>query len=217
VRTVFVLWLAAGAIGDDAVAQNSAGLAGTAWQLVRFQGGDDLVRTPDDRSKYTVEFGADGRTAVRFDCNRGAGAWKSGGPAQIEFGPMATTRAACPPGSLHDQLVKHWPSIRSYVIRDGHLFLALMADGGTYEFEPRVDGAGQAVRLQCGNTAITTTSHGEALDLAVDGKTFTLRRTRSASGARYETAGPPPVRFWSRGQAASLTIGSTKYPECKRL
>jgi hypothetical protein len=29
---------------------------------------------------------------------------------------------------------------RSYVVRDGHLFpafLALMADGGTYEFEPR--------------------------------------------------------------------------------
>jgi len=26
--------------------------------------------------------------------------------------------------------------IRSYVIKDGRLFLALMADGGIYEFEP---------------------------------------------------------------------------------
>jgi para-nitrobenzyl esterase len=32
--------------------------------------------------------------------------------------------------------VKQWATIRSYVIKDGHLFLALMADGGIYEFEP---------------------------------------------------------------------------------
>ena len=54
----------------------------------------------------------------------------------LQFGPLALTRAMCPPGSLHDQIVKHWPYIRSYVVRNGHLFLALMADGGIYEFEP---------------------------------------------------------------------------------
>jgi len=37
---------------------------------------------------------------------------------------------------LHDQIVKQWRNIRSYVIRDGHLFLALKVDGGIYEFEP---------------------------------------------------------------------------------
>jgi para-nitrobenzyl esterase len=41
----------------------------------------------------------------------------------------------CPPGSLHDQIVKQLPFIRSYLIREGHLFLSLMADGGTYEYE----------------------------------------------------------------------------------
>ena len=40
------------------------------------------------------------------------------------------------PESLHDQIVKQWGYIRSYVIKDGHLFLSLMADGGIYEFEP---------------------------------------------------------------------------------
>lgn len=62
------------------------------------------------------------------------------GPAlergDVLIGPLALTRAKCPPGSLHDQIVKQWGNIRSYVIRDGHLFLALMADGGIYEFEP---------------------------------------------------------------------------------
>jgi para-nitrobenzyl esterase len=39
---------------------------------------------------------------------------------------------------MHDQIVKQWSNIRSYVIKDGHLFLALMADGGIYEFAPAV-------------------------------------------------------------------------------
>lgn len=33
--------------------------------------------------------------------------------------------------------VKHqWGNIRSYVLKGGHLFLSLMADGSIYEFEP---------------------------------------------------------------------------------
>jgi len=42
----------------------------------------------------------------------------------------------CPPGSLQDRIVRDWDFVRSYVIKDGHLFLALMADGGIYELEP---------------------------------------------------------------------------------
>jgi para-nitrobenzyl esterase len=49
---------------------------------------------------------------------------------------MALTRAVCPPGSLHDQIIKQWPYVKSYVMKDGHLFFSLMADGGIYEFEP---------------------------------------------------------------------------------
>jgi para-nitrobenzyl esterase len=82
-------------------------LAGTAWQLVKFQGGDGTVATPGDQASYT-----------------------------LEFGPMAITRAACPPESLHDHMIKRWPYVRSYVMKDGRLYLSLMADGGIYEFEP---------------------------------------------------------------------------------
>jgi para-nitrobenzyl esterase len=112
------------------------GLGGTSWQLVKFQGGDGTVLTPDDKSKYTLAFGDDGNVSARIDCNRGRGAWKSPGKGQLQFGPMAITRAACPPGSLHDQIVKQLPYVRSYLMKDGHLFLSLMADGGIYELEP---------------------------------------------------------------------------------
>lgn len=112
------------------------GLGGTSWQLVRFQGGDDKVLVPDDKAKYTIAFGADGVVNARIDCNRGRGAWNSPGKNQLQFGPLALTRAMCPPGSLHDHIVKQWAFIRSYVIRDGRLFVSLMADGGIYEWEP---------------------------------------------------------------------------------
>ncbi len=121
---------------QTAAASSSTNLAETAWQLVKFQGSDDTTRTPDDRSKYTIEFGSGGRLTARVDCNRGRGTWKSSGSNQIEFGSLALSRAKCPAGSLHDQIVKQWGNIRSYVVKDGDLFLSLMADGGTYEFEP---------------------------------------------------------------------------------
>ena len=113
-----------------------ARLEGTSWQLVRFKGGDGALLEPDERAKYTLAFGADGVMSGRIDCNRARGSWKSAGAGQLEFGPMAITRAQCPPGSLHDQVVRQLPFVRSYLIRDQHLFLSLMADGGTYEFEP---------------------------------------------------------------------------------
>jgi len=112
------------------------GLGGTAWQLVRFQGGDDTVLTPDDRAKYTLAFGADGTVTARIDCNRGRGTWTSPGPSQLALGPPALTRAMCPPGSLHDRIVRDWSFVRSYVLRDGHLFLARFADAGIHELEP---------------------------------------------------------------------------------
>lgn len=114
-----------------------AGLAGVIWQLVKFQGGDGKVLTPAGE-KYTLEFGADGRVRARIACNRGMGSFKTDGNSQIEFGPMAVTRAMCPPGAMdmHDQVLKQLSNIRSYVIKDGRLFLSLMADAGIYEFEP---------------------------------------------------------------------------------
>lgn len=135
IRTVAMMTLALIAIAS-VMPGASGGLGGTSWQLVKFQGSDDTTLTPDDTTKYTLAFAADGGLSVRIDCNRGRGTWKSSGSSQLQLGPLALTRAMCPPGSLHDQIVKHWEFIRSYLIKDGHLFLSLMADGGIYEFEP---------------------------------------------------------------------------------
>jgi heat shock protein HslJ len=123
-----LLLLPAWGTSVQAPSQSTApSLAGTSWQLVKFQGSDDKTMIPDDKAKYTIQFNTDGSLSARIDCNRGRGTWKSAGPSQLQFGSLGLTRAMCPPGSLHDVIVKHWGFIRSYVIRDGHLLS--VADG----------------------------------------------------------------------------------------
>ena len=111
-------------------------LAGTSWQLVRIMSMDDTVDVPDDSEKYTLDLRADGKVAFLADCNRAGGSWSSESAGHLNFGVMAATMAQCEPGSLSDKYLAQFEWVRSYVIEDGHLFLATMADGAIIEFEP---------------------------------------------------------------------------------
>lgn len=119
-----------------AVRPAAATLAGSAWRLVEIVSMDDSVYAPADRDLYTLTFAGDGSMSLRADCNRGTGSWSSDSPGQLRFGSIAATRALCPPGSLHDRYLAQFEWVRSYVIRDDHLFLATMADGSIIELEP---------------------------------------------------------------------------------
>jgi para-nitrobenzyl esterase len=94
--------------------KDAAGLGGSSWQLGRFEGGDGKTLAPDDKSKYTIAFASDGSVSARIDCNRGRGTWKSDGPGQLQFGPLALTRAMCPPAPLNERIPKDWQYVRSY-------------------------------------------------------------------------------------------------------
>jgi heat shock protein HslJ len=122
-------------------------LVGTRWHLAAIQSMDDAQGTvrPTEPSRYTLEFGADGRVAVRLDCNRGVATWKAhpASPAerdrasgQLQLGPLASTRAACAPDSLAPRLAGSWPFVRGYVVESGRLHLSLMADGGILTWLP---------------------------------------------------------------------------------
>ncbi|MBF2025600.1 MAG: META domain-containing protein [Oscillatoriales cyanobacterium C42_A2020_001] len=117
-------------------AKSTSNLADTSWQLVQFQGGDGKVLEPGDRAQYTLSFNADNTVNIKIDCNRGRSTWKSAEPNQLLFGPIALTRALCPSTPLNNRLPRDLGFVRSYVIKDRHLFLSLFADGGIYEFEP---------------------------------------------------------------------------------
>ena len=111
-------------------------LAGTRWQLDSIDYMDDTTFRPDDSAKYTLEFDSEGMVGMQADCNRLRGGYTYTAPSGLEFGALMSTRAACPPGSLYNRMVKDMPFVRSFVIKDGRLHLALMADGGIYNYSP---------------------------------------------------------------------------------
>jgi heat shock protein HslJ len=112
-----------------------AELAHTAWQLVRISKPGDTALTPDDPSAYTLTFEANGNAVLRIDCNRGSGSWMSDKPGELEFGPIASTRAMCPPESLHDPYLAHFERVTRYTIEDDHLFLRSGDDGAYIEMQ----------------------------------------------------------------------------------
>ena len=120
-----------------------AALAGTEWRLVAFQSMDDAqgAERPSDPSLYTMSLHADGSVAMRLNCNRATGTWQAqagpdGTSGQFTFGPLAATRALCPPPSLDERVTSQASYVRSYLLKDGRLYLSLMADGGIFEWEP---------------------------------------------------------------------------------
>ena len=111
-----------------------ARLPGGRWHLARIRSRDDSEMEPDDRSKYTLDFGADGALAGRADCNRIHGPWTASGES-ISLGPFAITRAMRPPGSFSDRYVRSHESAVTWTVVDGRLAVAMKMDSGILHFE----------------------------------------------------------------------------------
>ena len=120
---------------DETFSPARSELQDTAWRLVEIRPADGAAMTPQDRSAYTLVLGIDGTALLEIDCNRGNGKWSSGGPGRIEFGPIATTRALCPPGSLHDSFLAAIERVTDYAIVDERLLLTAGSEGDIMEFE----------------------------------------------------------------------------------
>jgi heat shock protein HslJ len=88
---------------------------------------------PPNPADYTLEFLPDTTVTAQIDCNRGHGKYRLEGKS-ILIGPLATTRMACPPGSLDGKFLQHLEAARSIFFRGDSLFMDLFADSGTMKF-----------------------------------------------------------------------------------
>lgn len=135
-----VLWIGVGLVINQASANN---LNGTQWRLVEFQSMNDAtgVLRPNDPSRYTMSLQNDGSVVMHLKCNSAKGNWSAkpsgdGISGNFEFGPLASTRAICPPPTMDQHIIAQVQYIRGYLLKDGRLYLSLMADGGIYVWEP---------------------------------------------------------------------------------
>ena len=90
---------------SDSVDLTDPRLAG-AWTLVSQQPAGDALATPPPGTQFTLQI-ADGRAAVRADCNRCGGA-ASVSAGNVTLGPaLACTRAFCVASSPFDDRFVH--------------------------------------------------------------------------------------------------------------
>ena len=121
--------------GDTAASRSE--LAGTTWRLVEIQSMDGQTYKPQGQSKYTIRFDKEGMAGLVVDCNQGSTTWKSTAPSELRFGEsIVLTKMLCPRPSLDERFLRDLTYVRTYTMKDGHLYLSTMADGAIYEFEP---------------------------------------------------------------------------------
>lgn len=189
-------------------------LAGTSWRVVRFVGGDEKVLTPSDPNLFTLTFGSDGQAAVRIDCNSGTGTWTATGTSGLRFGPIASTLALCAQPSIGDRYLRDFEYMRSYILRDGKLYISLMADGGIWEFEPMPAPRGE---FNCGNRGtLVATFNNQAQPptaaVTLGDRAVTASAAMAASGARYTA---PGFEYWEHQGEVKVTWGNESFT-CKR-
>jgi heat shock protein HslJ len=119
-------------------AASTHSLAGSRWTLIAFQSSDDAMGrvVPPSAERYVAEFRPDGTLAMQLDCNRATGRWEAPTPStgSLRLSGGAMTRAMCQQGALDTQIARDLARVRSYIIRDGRLFLSLETDSGIYEW-----------------------------------------------------------------------------------
>ena len=123
---------------EPSEAETSNDLAGTTWYWVETLYGDDISLVANDPSRYSVTFNADGMVAVQLDCNQGSAEYTVDG-SRLAFGPVATTMMACPADSQDAEFGADLAEVNSYVMEDGHLYLAMKLDSGIMEFAPMAE------------------------------------------------------------------------------
>lgn len=87
----------------------------------------------DKPQRYTLLLKSSGEAVVRFDCNRGGGAYTIS-QGKIAFGPMLSTMAACEPGSLDRAYARDLQRASTFFVMDGTLYIELPYDSGTMAF-----------------------------------------------------------------------------------
>lgn len=119
----------------DAEAPLSASLTGVTWRWVALTDPMQQVEI-DAPERYTLTFLDDGSLQIQADCNQATAAYTASDDGALSVTPGITTLALCPPGSRSEELINKLGFAARYFFQDGHLFIDMMADGGTLEFRP---------------------------------------------------------------------------------
>ncbi|NJL49048.1 MAG: META domain-containing protein [Leptolyngbyaceae cyanobacterium SM2_5_2] len=117
-----------------AEAPTTPALVGTVWKLQQIQYNDGKLLTANPPENYTVQFMEDGTLAMQADCNQGQGAFTTNADNRLTVEDLATTRAACPEGSISNDFITAMQNSAIFFFQDGDLFIDIIYGSGTMKF-----------------------------------------------------------------------------------
>lgn len=104
------------------------------WQWESTTTPVEMIDVPNPE-RYTIFMKDDGKIQARFDCNHGGGNYEISA-GKLSFGPLMSTRMACPEDSLEGPFMRDLQRVVSFFIDNGRLYLELPYDSGTMKFRP---------------------------------------------------------------------------------
>ncbi len=125
---------ASGLPGENTRSTDPQSILNKTWQWVSTITPVEKI-TVSDPERYTIMLTEEGKLQARFDCNRGGGEVKIS-PGKLSFGPLMSTRMACPEDSLDGPFIRDLQRVTSFFVQDGLLYLELPYDSGTMKFRP---------------------------------------------------------------------------------
>jgi heat shock protein HslJ len=126
------------AVDETAVAEfvhDPGAITGITWEWVSTTTPVEQTVVPEP-GRYAILLQTDGQLQARFDCNRGGGKYEIG-EGRLSFGPLTSTRMACPEDSLDAPFMRDLERVTSFFVRDGELYLEMPMDSGTLRFRAR--------------------------------------------------------------------------------
>lgn len=83
--------------------------------------------------RYTIRLDRKGRVQVMFACNSGGGDFQIS-EGKLSFGPLISTRMACPPDTQDGLFMRDLQRISTFFVENDILYLELPLDGGIMQF-----------------------------------------------------------------------------------
>ncbi|WP_128891841.1 META domain-containing protein [Erythrobacter sp. HKB08] len=114
-------------------------LDGTNWRLSDVEtSGTSTQLTPELSSRHRLSFVDGDRAQLQLDCNRGNAEWSasmpSAGNGSISFGPVASTRAYCPPPTFGGELASRLPDATRFILASDRSALTIRTPEADYIF-----------------------------------------------------------------------------------
>lgn len=187
----------------------------TSWRVSSYNNGKQGIASVLEGTSISVYFD-DGRVYGTSGCNDFVASYNVDGD-RIRISPAAATRKFCmkPDGVMQQEseFLDALETAAVWSINAGRLELRT-ASGAVAVLMESADSGVRTMIFKGGDKEALIEMHApDELYMTVDGKTYHMKQTISASGARYEAVGDAGTVFWNKGDRAMITIKGRDLPQ----